>query len=84
MITKFKIFENNEPKFKVGDTVYIKSYYGKEFLLDDDGSLMKCKIKEVRKRKTSNEYKLDGYPFVTFDDDDLKSEYEMDAEKYNL
>ena len=84
MIINFKIFEKvAEPKFNVGNYVYVKT----------DNTKTKCKIKEVLnqeidddifKTKNFNFYILEEYPYMKVREDQLIPEYEINAKKYNL
>ena len=81
MIIKFNLFENSEPKFKVGDVVYIiKS--------TSDNTVYPGTSKVTKVVKTQEEgnyrYKLDNYPNVDVREDILKLDYEIDAKKYNI
>ena len=77
MITKFKIFENNETKFKVGDSVYILDI--------NENPYNKGKITKVLNYSNNiKRYITDQYPNATMSEDYLKFDYEIDAEKYNL
>lgn len=95
MITKFKLFENenenDDPKFKVGDRVYIisqledkksdKIYHSYEIL-----KVIKKlhTIKNQYDSSLSNRYILDEYPQLTVKEESLISDTEVDAKKYNL
>jgi hypothetical protein len=84
MITNFKLFENNEPKFEIGDEVCVIT----------DPKKIKCIIVKVYPAKTNtanvfdmnnfNYYVLDNYPHMTIREDQLIGDYEIDAKKYNL
>jgi hypothetical protein len=79
MITNFKLFENTEPKFNIGDYVYVKN----------DKTEKLCKIKEIkdkdpRYKKTFNFYILEEYPYMQVREDQLIPEYEVNVKKYNL
>ena len=81
MITKFKIFENNDSKFKIGDIVYMLDINLEPY--------KKCKIIDVSNKidpitgEKGNRYILDGYPY-SISGKYLKAECEIDSEKYNL
>ncbi len=93
MITKFKIFENEneEPKFKVGDKVYIISQLedkksGKNYHSYEIVKVIK-KLSSINNQydsNSSNRYILDEYPNMTIREDLLISDIEIDAKKYNL
>jgi hypothetical protein len=80
MITKFKIFEDNKPKYKIGDTVYLLDINSKPF--------EKCKITKIIYDIDMDidlfRYIVDLHPSSSIGEKWLKSEYEIDAEKYNL
>jgi len=91
MITRFKLYEKNEPKFKVGDYVYVIYDKDKKYIHKDK----KYKITAIKHLDGENkdnledytysyQYWLEGIPEFRYDEDRFISELEYNTKKYNL
>jgi hypothetical protein len=79
MITNFKIFESNEPKFKIGDTVVVKNHNIRGEII----KISKSYYDDITGFSPTG-YILDTLPNLSIREDSLELDYKVDSKKYNI